>query len=374
MAGPEFRGVTVSKNDDGAGVRRARQRGGGTQPDAVDASDAGGTMLPDEGRWLRFGHGRRRGSSRRGALVRKQNDHCWRLCAPLASGSCRHAAVSDAPLGPLLFTMTSERARWAPWLMTLACLTACGGKAVLPSTPIGDELDARAAAGDATVSADAGDASEHAFETSGTMSTTIASSAAEAATGDASDGSTEDASGGSTEGAAEGPSADATESAPEIAAEGAAETSVVVDGTLGGLDANLEPETPSPIQDATASGADSGTSPGRDASDTCLLSVQVINYAGCFSCANCWNLHCCKVTDDCANDPTCNGYMACQANCYNGQLPDGASFDIDASGGPDGGSAADVCLQSCLPPDAGVLWNAFVNCAWPTCTFPCLCS
>jgi hypothetical protein len=128
---------------------------------------------------------------------------------------------------------------------------------------MGDDSDARAATEDATVPADAGDASEHAIETS---SSALAPRVAEAAAEVVSDSSAEGAADRPTEGAAESPS--------ETSADGAAETSGVVDGTLWGFDANLEPETASTVQDEIESGADSGSSPGPDGSDTDLQRVH----------------------------------------------------------------------------------------------------
>jgi hypothetical protein len=139
------------------------------------------------------------------------------------------------------------------------------------------------------------------------------------------------------------------------------------------MDAPTEAEAESTAEDAGESGTDGGSLPNGAGSGSCSLSVAGFQFAGCTACAACWTLVCCKQSNDCLNETTCYGYMACQANCYNGQSPDGAAFDIDGAGGPDGGNAADLCAQSCVPRDAGALWDAFVNCTWPACATPCLC-
>jgi len=127
--------------------------------------------------------------------------------------------------------------------------------------------------------------------------------------------------------------------------------------------------------DTSASG-----SGGSGSASNCTLGVQGINYSGCTACGLCWQQHCCQQSNDCLNDPTCNGYLACQSNCYNGQLPDGGSFDIDAAPGPDGATLSDDCANGCLPPDAGPLWNMMQDCLDPACNtpsatgdYPCLC-
>jgi hypothetical protein len=89
-------------------------------------------------------------------------------------------------------------------------------------------------------------------------------------------------------------------------------------------------------------------------------------------------MYCCDLSNACLNDPTCSGYLSCQANCYNGQGPDGGNIDVDASiddAGADGGpeNVADLCAASCLPDDAGAIWNTQLNCISPKCDMPCLC-
>jgi hypothetical protein len=117
----------------------------------------------------------------------------------------------------------------------------------------------------------------------------------------------------------------------------------------------------------------SGSGGGGDAG-TCALGVQGISYSGCNACGLCWQQRCCQQSNACLNDTTCNGYLACQSTCYNGQAPDGAAIDVDAASlYPDGGTLADDCANNCLPPDAGPLWNVMQDCISPTCDTPCLC-
>jgi hypothetical protein len=123
----------------------------------------------------------------------------------------------------------------------------------------------------------------------------------------------------------------------------------------------------------SGSTAASGSLAAGDAG-SCTVGVQAFSFAGCPVCGHCWEMNCCAKTNDCINDPTCNGYAACQANCYNGQAPDGGSIDVDAASTlPDGGTLADDCANNCLPPDAGSLWNVFQDCISPKCDNECLC-
>jgi len=125
---------------------------------------------------------------------------------------------------------------------------------------------------------------------------------------------------------------------------------------------------------AAGSGDTSTGSVAAGDAGSCTLGVQGINYSGCTACGLCWQQRCCQQSNDCLNDTTCNGYLACQANCYNGQAPDGGSVDVDAASTmPDGGTLADDCANNCLPPDAGSLWNVFQDCISPACDMPCLC-
>jgi hypothetical protein len=127
------------------------------------------------------------------------------------------------------------------------------------------------------------------------------------------------------------------------------------------------------VGSGSVAGSGDTSASGSGGSGNCTLGVQGINYSGCTACGLCWQQHCCQQSNNCLNDTTCNGYLACQSNCYNGQLPDGGTFDIDAAPAPDGATLSDDCANGCLPPDAGPLWNMMQDCISPTCDTPCLC-
>jgi hypothetical protein len=116
---------------------------------------------------------------------------------------------------------------------------------------------------------------------------------------------------------------------------------------------------------------------GATSTPGCALGAQGLDYAGCPECAACWQQYCCVQSNDCLNDPNCNGILSCQANCYDGQLPDGGSLDPDASMDLADGAVvnvADFCAYTtCLPDDAGAPYNSQQDCISPQCDNPCLC-
>jgi hypothetical protein len=128
----------------------------------------------------------------------------------------------------------------------------------------------------------------------------------------------------------------------------------------------------------SATGSGSLTPP---ADGGCSLGAQAIDYSGCTECAVCWQQFCCQQSNDCLSDPTCNALLACQANCYNGQGPDGGDIDVDASVDlPDGGELdlPDYCaFTTCLPGgDGGTLYNVQQDCLNTLntdCTTACTC-
>jgi hypothetical protein len=152
-------------------------------------------------------------------------------------------------------------------------------------------------------------------------------------------------------------------------------------GTSGGDDSGTSSSSGSTTA-GTGSASASGSPGGGGGTDgpACVLGIQGLTYAGCQACAACEQMNCCALTNACLNDTACNGYSACQANCFNGQGPDGGMFNADDDATvPDpsgeGGviTLADLCAQNCLPPDAGAVWNDFQTCISPQCDNACLC-
>jgi hypothetical protein len=134
---------------------------------------------------------------------------------------------------------------------------------------------------------------------------------------------------------------------------------------------------------STGSGGGSATGSGTlpaPADGGCSLGAQAIDYAGCTECAVCWQTYCCQQSNDCLNDPACNALLACQSSCYNGTGPDGGVVDVDASTElPDGGELDDpdyCAYTTCLPEDAGALYNGLQDCLNTlntNCTTACTC-